>query len=222
VDCELFAPKRACEEQSTDIFFSGNFLYSPNRHAVRFFLKEVFPLVRRALPQATLTVVGNGAGRFMGANGARPGGVRVFDFVPSLRPHLARASVAVAPIRFGAGVSNKLLEAFAVGTPIVSTTMACGDLPCRDGEHFFVADDARRFAERVVLLLENPELRRAMAGRAQAFVNTHYNWEIVAGSMEQVLLGAIFHQGKDIEVSTVPVAAKARTMAAAAGQGFSN
>jgi glycosyltransferase involved in cell wall biosynthesis len=77
----------------------------------------------------------------------------VHDFVPDLRSHLAAASVAVAPITVGSGVSNKLLEAFASGTPIVSTRMATGDLPCRDGEHLFIADEPEQFARRVVELL---------------------------------------------------------------------
>ena len=218
VDCELFAPKRPEEEHPNDIFFSGNFRYSPNRHAVRYFLKDVFPLVRQSVPEATFHVVGNSAAKFMRGPGERIPGVRVFDFAPKLRPHLAEATVAVAPIRVGAGVSNKLLEAFAVGTPIVATSMACGDLPCRDGEHLFIADDPRRFAERVVDLLHNPELRRAMAARAQAFVKRTYDWGIVARSMEDVLHKASFGQGKEPETAVAQERiAKARALATAAG-----
>ncbi|MGA8299107.1 MAG: glycosyltransferase, partial [Terriglobales bacterium] len=190
VDCNLFSPRRPGEEQTADIFFSGNFLYSPNRDAVRFFLKAIFPLVRQAIPDATFTVVGNGAAKFMAGKRARIPGVRVFDFVPDLRAHLARASVAVAPMRVGAGVSNKLLEAFAVGTPTVSTRMASGDLPVRDGEHLFLADGESLFAERVILLLKSPDRRRSMAARAQTLVKNTFDWEIVSRSMEDVLYGA--------------------------------
>jgi len=205
VDCDAFSPKRMGEEQFAEIFFSGNFLYSPNRDAVRHFLKDIFPRVKRKVPEATLTIVGNGAVKFIAAEAWHVAGIRVFDFVPELRPHLARASVAVAPLRVGAGVSNKLLEAFAVGTTIVSTRIGCGDLPCRDGEHLFLADDPVLFAERVVRLLENPPLGHAIAARAQAFVRAAYDWHIVARLMEEVLHNAAF--GKPCEAATSVIAA---------------
>lgn len=218
VDCELFRSKQPEEEQPNNVFFCGNFRYSPNRHAVRYFLKDIFPLVRQAVPKATFTMVGNGAGKFMGGKSARIPGIRVFDFAPQLRPHLARATVAVAPIRVGAGVSNKLLEAFAVGTPIVATSMACGDLPCRDGEHLFIADDPKRFAERVVHLLNQPNLRRNMAARAQVFVRRAYDWGIVARSMEDVLHQAAFGRGKEPETAVAGERiARKRAFATAAG-----
>lgn len=217
VDCELFHFKTPGDEQPGGIFFSGNFLYAPNRDAVRFFLKEVFPQVRRAVPEATLTIAGNGARKFAERDlfSISEGQFQRFDFAPELRPHLARASVAIAPIRIGAGVSNKLLEAFAVGTPIVSTRMACGDLPCRDGEHLFLADDAVLFAERIVLLLRSPELRRAMAAKAQTFVRANYDWEIVARTLEEVLQRAAFRES-DLQSPTLEATSNARAMAAAA------
>ena len=216
VDCNLFSPRRPGEEQTADIFFSGNFLYSPNRDAVRFFLKAIFPLVRQAIPDATFTVVGNGAAKFMAGKRARIPGVRVFDFVPDLRAHLARASVAVAPMRVGAGVSNKLLEAFAVGTPTVSTRMASGDLPVRDGEHLFLADGESLFAERVILLLKSPDRRRSMAARAQTLVKNTFDWEIVSRSMEDVLYGAALSPAQAwARSTTTQPTASAAAMAAA-------
>ncbi|HTR25343.1 MAG TPA: glycosyltransferase [Terriglobales bacterium] len=217
VDCESFSPKVAGEEQPGEIFFSGNFAYSPNRDAVRHFLKDTFPRVKRAVPEATFTIVGNGALKFMAGEAANMCGVRVFNFVPKLRPYLASASVAVAPLRLGAGVSNKLLEAFAVGTPIVSTRIGCGDLPCRDGEHLFIADEPALFADRIVQLIQDFSLRRDMAARAQVLVRTNYDWRIVARLMEDVLHKAVFGQGLNTTPSVIrePVA-KEQAFAAAA------
>jgi glycosyltransferase involved in cell wall biosynthesis len=117
--------------------------------------------------------------------------VEVIDFVPKLRPYIARATVAVAPITVGAGVSNKLGESFATGTPVVATHLACGDLPVRDGVHLLLADDPRMFAGKVVQLFREPHLRRFLATNARRFVEATYDWEIIAGQMEGLMNEAV-------------------------------
>jgi glycosyltransferase involved in cell wall biosynthesis len=111
----------------------------------------------------------------------------VVDFVPELRAYIAKAAVAIAPITVGAGVSNKLAEAFATGTPVVATRLACGDLPVCDGVHLLLASDPKAFAEKVVRLLRQPDLRRHLALNARRLVEETYDWEIVAGRMEQLM-----------------------------------
>ena len=190
VNVETFRPKLARQETVNTIFFSGNFTYGPNRKAASYFLTKIFPIVQREVPEARLLLVGNGAGNFM--QGAHPGAqrVEVHDFVPDLQPYLAAATVAVAPILHGAGVSNKIMEAFSVGTAVVGTSMACGDLPVRDGVHWLAADDASGFARCVVRLLTDLVLRKRMTVAAQLLVREQYDWEIVSASMEKVLCEA--------------------------------
>jgi glycosyltransferase involved in cell wall biosynthesis len=190
VDCELFRAKSTGEEQPDRLFFSGNFTYRPNCHAATYFLRKVLPIVKQAVPAVKLVIVGNQAKHFVDRNHAGIDGVEARDFVPEMRPYLAAATVAVAPITVGAGVSNKLLEAFAVGTPIVATSIACGDLPVRDGEHLFIAEAPALFAERVVTLLENANLRQHMAQRALTLVRREFDWDLVSRQMERVLCEA--------------------------------
>jgi glycosyltransferase involved in cell wall biosynthesis len=187
VNVETFHAKSGGEEKEGTIFFSGNFKYSPNCKAASFFVDRVFPGVLASVPTARFLVVGNGATEYMRA--AHPGArsVEVLDFVPDLQPYLASATVSVAPIVVGAGVSNKIMEAFSVGTSVVATPMACGDLPVRDGEHLLVASEAKQFTGCVVQLLYDHDLRRKMANAAQSIVYAQYDWEIVAGNMEQLL-----------------------------------
>lgn len=187
VDCETFYLKSHEEEQPDTIVFTGNFGYKPNRHAVFFFLKEVFPLIRKTVPNARFVAVGSGATRHLKKQLRNTPGLELVDFVPELRPYIAKATVAVAPITVGAGVSNKLGEAFATGTPVVATQMACGDLPVRDGEHLFIADEPTLFADRVVRLLRDQELRSQIVTRARGFVQEQYDWGVVSSSMERVM-----------------------------------
>jgi len=187
VDCTAFFPKQPQEEEPNTIVFTGNFGYNPNRHAVRFFLKRIFPLIRQQIPQVRFIAVGSGAAQYLGKDSRTRSGLEVVDFVPELRAYIAKAAVAIAPITVGAGVSNKLAEAFATGTPVVATRLACGDLPVCDGVHLLLADDPKAFAEKVVRLLRRPDLRRHLALNARRLVEETYDWEIVAGRMEQLM-----------------------------------
>jgi glycosyltransferase involved in cell wall biosynthesis len=187
VDCETFFLKRQQEEEPNTIVFTGNFGYKPNRHAVLFFLKEIFPLIRKSVPNARFMAVGSGATRYLKNDLVVTPDLELVDFVPELRPYIAKATVAVAPITIGAGVSNKLGEAFATGTPVVATQMACGDLPVGDGEHLLIANEPPRFAEKVVRLLRDPELRNQIVARARTFVEEQYDWGVVSRSMEQIM-----------------------------------
>ncbi|MGA8153344.1 MAG: glycosyltransferase family 4 protein [Terriglobales bacterium] len=206
VDCETFFLKHHQEEQPDTIVFTGNFGYKPNRHAVLFFLKEVFPVICKAVPNARFMAVGSGATRYLSEYLGTTPGLELVDFVPELRPYIAKATVAVAPITVGAGVSNKLGEAFATGTPVVATQMACGDLPVRDGEHLLIADEPTVFANKVVGLFRDQQLRNQIVTCARKFVEERYDWGVISRSIERVMS----------DLAKGPVAAKERLIASSA------
>jgi len=189
VDCEKYFRKRADEEEPNTLVFTGNLGYRPNRHAVHFFLDNIFPLVREQIPETRFMVVGRGAREALRKESGNIPGLEVVDFVPELRPYVARATVAVAPITIGSGVSNKLGEAFATGTAVVAMRLPCGDMAVQDGVHLFIADQPAEFADRVVRLLRDSKLRASMAIRARQLVEEKYDWEIVCRTMELAMLG---------------------------------
>lgn len=184
VDCGKYFFKEPSEERAEQIVFTGSLKYRPNCHAVEYFLKHVFPIVRSAVPSANFIVVGNGASAALARFAGIPK-VEVVGFVPDLRPYLAKAAVSVAPLTVGAGVSNKLGEGFAVGTPVVATPLSCGDLPVTNGRELFIGHDAQEFASKVIELLTHVPLRREIARRARAFIE-QYDWDVVSAKMEQV------------------------------------
>jgi glycosyltransferase involved in cell wall biosynthesis len=197
VNRQEFFLKQPHEEESNTIIFTGNFAYRPNRHAADFFLQHIFPLVRQQIPTARFMLVGSGASRYLKRESQKAPGVEVIDFVPQLRSYIARAAVAVAPITVGSGVSNKLGEAFATGTAVVATSLACGDMPVRDGEHLLLADKPQAFAEKVVQLLRSPDLRGRLARQARSLVEEYYDWDIVYRSMQRVMLDLVKGDGRN-------------------------
>lgn len=189
VDCRAFPLKDAACEVENRIMFTGTFRYAPNRHAVKFLLERVLPLVKQKIPQSRLVVVGDRARLHLAKRGKGSEDVEIFDFVPAMHPYLATASVALAPITVGSGVPNKLLEAFATGTAVVATSMACGDLPVQHRKHLLVADTARTFADAIVLLLQDTDLRRSLAYNARKLAEERYDLDVVMRSLEKFLLG---------------------------------
>ena len=108
-----------------NIVFSGKMSYAANRDAALYFCAEIFPIIRKEHPPATLTLAGSGPTADLRALAARPNsGIEVTGRVPDLRPFLARASVAVCPLRLGVGIQNKVLEAMAMGQALVATPLA--------------------------------------------------------------------------------------------------
>jgi glycosyltransferase involved in cell wall biosynthesis len=186
VDCGKYFFKNASEEEPETVIFTGNFKYRPNCHAIEFFMNKIFPLVQRKVPRVKFLAVGNGASQELRGYCGRAG-FEAIDFVADLRPYLAKATVVVAPLTVGSGVSNKLAEGFAVGTPVVATPLACGDLPVKSGEQLLIGATADEFAEHVVTLLLDAELRKEMAVRARRLVEEQYDWEITARKMEVLM-----------------------------------
>jgi glycosyltransferase involved in cell wall biosynthesis len=99
--------------------------------------------------------------------------------VPAVEPYYAQCAVSVVPLRAGGGTRLKILESMALGRPVVSTTVGCEGLEVRDGEHLLVADEPRTLAAKVVALLQDGDLRCALAARARRLVERRYAWPIL-------------------------------------------
>jgi sugar transferase (PEP-CTERM/EpsH1 system associated) len=185
VDLGHFASR--CGGRTRDaIVFSGNLGYFPNVDGAVWFARDILPLIRAEVPGATLTIVGARPAREVRQLAALGAHVVVHGPVPDLAPHIARASVAVAPLRAGSGQSLKVLEAMACGTPIVATTRAVDGLAVKDGTHLLLADDAAAFARQVVLLLRDPHAAERIAVAARSLVESRYDWEASVAALDAI------------------------------------
>jgi len=189
VDLEYFTP---CEEpvpcaNPCDIVFAGAMDYFPNVDAVRYFCAEIFPLIREVQPEAQFTIVGRNPTPQVTRLGQEPQ-VTVTGAVSDVRPYLAKARVAVAPLRIARGVQNKVLEAMAMGLPVVGTSNAFEGLQATAADGALVADDPEAFAHAVRTLRTDSQLLHHYSQQARRYVQVHHQW-----TKHGVLLESLLH-----------------------------
>lgn len=192
------------------VIFTGAMDYFPNVDAVQHFCQDIFPSVTRAVPGARFLIVGLNPTPAVRRLAEIPG-VTVTGAVPEVQPYYREASVCVAPLRIARGIQNKVLQAMALGVPVVATSAAARGLECRPGEHFRVEDDPARFAEGVIGLLRDRQARIALASRARAFVEGHHSWPAVLERIESIVVevaGARTARSVPAEVGAPPAGAE--------------
>lgn len=178
VDVSYFTSQGVPEKPSS-IVFTGSMDWHPNEDAVLHFMDVILPLIRRHVPDSTLTVVGRNPSRRL-QRAAGYAGVQVTGRVADVRPYVADAAVYVVPLRIGGGTRLKIFEALSMQKAVVSTTVGAEGLPLRHGEHFLRADAPSAFAEAVVTLLKDPSRRRALGAAGRRLVEGRYSWSRVA------------------------------------------
>lgn len=163
--------------QRADLVFVGGFRHPPNLDAMEWFISDVFPKIRRDLPTVEFHCIGAGApNTLLDLAGQQPG-VRMHGFVEDIAPFMDRMRVAVAPLRFGAGVKGKINLSMAHGQPVVGTSCAVEGMHLVDEVDALVADDAEAFAAAVVRLYCDPVLWQCLAQGGLANVREHFSMD---------------------------------------------
>lgn len=192
VDTDYYRPSEIPKEANV-IVFHGNLAYSPNLDAVQEFSRGILPLVRRTLPSARFRVVGAAPSKEILDLAAREG-IEVLPNLPDLRPVLSSASVYACAVRFGTGVKNKVLEAMALGLPVVAYEPgSTSGIECENGKHLLTARCREEFASGVIDLLTHAEKARQIALAAREFVSSKYSWESRAQRFEELFAAAREH-----------------------------
>lgn len=174
VDLDYFG-FRQFEAQKNLLVFCAKLDYFPNEDAALYFSRLVWPLLRARRPLLQLDIVGNRPPKSLRWLDGKDN-VRVIASVPDVRPYLGRAWVALSPIRIRAGIQNKMLEAMALGVPLVATSVCCPGLQVEPGKQLLVADAPEQFASAVELLLDDVALREKLIRAGRAYVERQHNW----------------------------------------------
>jgi len=167
------------------LVFTGKMDFRPNVDAILWFCSEVLPEIQRAAPEAHLYVVGKNPHVRLQPLARKPG-ITVTGFVEDPRPYIKAAAVYVVPLLTGGGMRLKILEAMAMGRPIVSTTLGCEGIPAVPERDIVLADTAGSFAQKVLALLGDNVRRDQLGHAGRAFVEQHFDWQTVTVPLEKV------------------------------------
>ncbi len=186
IDAQKLQPIQR-QPNSRNIMTLGSLNYPPNLDGIRWFMEEIFPLVQQKAPDVTLTVIGkNPPASFMQMARESNGAIDVTGYVESLTPYMEAAALMVVPVRAGSGMRVRLLEAFACAMPTVTTTIGLEGIAAEADKEILIADDPQSFADAVLRLLQDADLRNHLAENGRLLAEAKYDWRAVLRKMDAV------------------------------------
>jgi polysaccharide biosynthesis protein PslH len=181
VDTTFFSPGKATNQ---GIAFVGGYGWYPNRDALHFFADQILPLLRRTTPGFTVHWIGRAPHSIQQAYRSEHD-INVTGYVDDIRPLVQAAKCYVVPIRVGGGTRLKILDAWSMGKAVVSTSIGCEGLDARDGENILIRDTPEGFAEAVMAIMNDDDLRHRLEVEARRTAEQLYDWEVIEKCMVQ-------------------------------------
>jgi glycosyltransferase involved in cell wall biosynthesis len=186
IDTQKIQPVRRMPN-SNNIVTLGTLHYPPNADGIRWFINEVFPLIRQRVPDSTLTIIGkNPPQDFLAIEAENPSVIKVTGFVPDLTPYLMESALMVVPVRAGGGMRVRILEAFAYAMPIVTTTIGLEGIQATHEKDVLVSDNTIDYANTTIRLLENKFLQDKLSKNGRKLAEKKYDWQVVLKQMDEV------------------------------------
>jgi sugar transferase (PEP-CTERM/EpsH1 system associated) len=193
VDLDRYKGHLGAPEPGT-LVFPGALTYDANFDAMKFFLEQVFPQVRSKRPEAILRITGRIDDVTVDRLPLGEGAI-LTGYMDDIRPTVARSWACVVPLRIGGGTRLKVLEAMALGTPVVSTSKGAEGLEVTRGEDILIADTPEEFADAVLRLLDDRALRARLATNGRRLVESRYGWESIGEKLDQLLREVVKERG---------------------------
>jgi glycosyltransferase involved in cell wall biosynthesis len=176
--------------ESKTIVFLGTMYWPPNTDAVLWFFRRIFPLIRRSIPEARLSILGSKPSRAV-RKLASDTNVNVLGYVDNPEALLTDCAAFIVPLRIGGGMRVKILNAFSWGLPVVSTTLGVEGIEALDNRHLLIRDDPGDFAQAVTQLIEDRELRMRLSQEGRKAAETIYDWEVLSKRMDGIFNGMV-------------------------------
>jgi len=189
VDLSVFYPRAHDYTHNNTILFTGNMDYAPNIDAVIYFTREIFPLILKTHPEVKFIIAGQRPVAKVKELASQ--NIIVKGFIQDLAAEYNAASVVVAPLRFGAGTQNKVLEAMAMGMPVVTSNVGFKGLNIETGQGAILSTDTSSFANSVIELLSDVSFRQSVGQKGIAVIQQQFNWDNIAMQLENYFAGII-------------------------------
>jgi glycosyltransferase involved in cell wall biosynthesis len=177
------------------LIYPGALSYDVNFDAMAFFLSNSFPLIRAERPQARIRITGKADPAQRAALPAAEG-LEFTGYVPDVRPLVARSWCEVVPLRQGGGTRLKVLEALALGTPVIATSKGIEGLDLQHEQHVLIADNAADFARATLRLLSQPDLRARLSAAGHQLARARYDWRAIGQQLNDLLRETAAHSEK--------------------------
>ena len=185
VDLEYFHPSTEFQRDPETIIFSGKMSYHANISMAKYLVEEIMPRIWKVRPAARLYIVGKDPAPAI-KKMTRNSLITVTGTVDDIRPFLWRATVSVVPLLYGAGIQNKILEAMATGTPVVTTCRALSALQAQLGKDLFASDDPDGFSQAVLQLIANRDLQKQTGDAGLTYIRTFHSWNSIASQLVNI------------------------------------
>ena len=190
VDLDTFRPKAGTSREPSTLIVSGKMSYHANIAMTLFLVQEIMPKVWVERPEINLWIVGKDPPREIQILDEHPQ-ITVTGMVDDMADYLRRATIAIAPLRYGAGIQNKILEAMACETPVITNNQAMGSLSARVGEDLLIANDADEFAKSILDLLGDKDRREEIGKSGRQYVETSHDWTNITAQLETIYRAVI-------------------------------
>ena len=183
VDVQTYAPRSTENHGPVKLLFTGNMVYAPNVDAVQYFADEIFPSIQEKFPEVVFEIAGQKPTPQVLALAQRDG-ISVTGFIPNLADAYASATLVVAPLRFGAGTQNKVLEALSMNIPVICTPIGFHGIGLTHGEGIWCEQDTSSFILRILQILSDTQKHKDLATEAGEKIRTRFNWNMIAKQLE--------------------------------------
>ena len=188
VDTEFFTPR--VDPGGKSLLFVGGLDWYPNGQAMEYFFSEIWPDLIRREPGISATVVGRNPPKWLSQLGVADPRVKVTGFVNDVRSYFREATLYVCPITSGGGTRLKILDALAMGMPLVGTTFACSGISLEGDRHVLLADSPQGFADQVIRALTDPALRARLANEGRDHVSRNFSWSTIGDNLHKAYFNA--------------------------------
>jgi glycosyltransferase involved in cell wall biosynthesis len=185
VDLQYFSWGEKVDESDETLMFLGKMNYYVNIDSITYFTRFIYPIIKKVKPNIRLDIVGWNPTKAIRSMGEDPS-ITVVGAVSDIRPYLRKAKVLITPMVSGSGIQTKILQSMAIGTPVVSTSIATLALRVSNGDQILIGDQPDEFAYLVLSLLKDASLRKQISINARNYVEDHHNWEKIGDRLDQI------------------------------------
>lgn len=186
VDVQWFNETKKDLPKDPTILFVGTFKWLPNSEAVDFLVTKVWPLIKKQIPNARLSIVGNSPTNKALAYQTKDSSISVAGGIPDIREAYSHAHVLLAPVFSGKGTRYKILEAMATGTPAIGTSIALEGLDITPGKQAIVANTAQEMADSVYKVITDSALRKRLSDAGKKLVAEKYDWKNISEKLDKI------------------------------------